>query len=334
LSQTAQLNVDGGGGSQGGEGGEGGGGGRGSGGADAGALKSINKTLNTNKTLNSSEDAACTASLNTLEWTLESLKRSSYSAHTSEFVSALDDAAAEWWDTCYLAARAAQVLNLLLNLFTCFYRYQSTNTDAAARRNSIYEHYWHKSTNADAGPQFTCFTSTNAQILTQQQGQRAGVREHTAAAVGGSSSGVTPAATIGGTGKEKKSSREGQVVQGADISENQGGVGKKEKRERKEEKEKEGACGSIIARELERRHTASTLPPVLASPHLGAGQQEGKEQELTPHTDSSRRRGTDEWLSNNRALCHALGGGGGGKDPAPPTTWATWQTRTRKQGKL
>jgi hypothetical protein len=101
-----------------------------------------------------------------------------------------------------------------------FYRYQSTNTDAAARRNSIYELYWYKSTNADAGPQFTCFTSTKSQILTQQQGQRAGIREHTAAAVGGSSSGVTPAATLGGTGKEKESSREGQVVQGADISEN------------------------------------------------------------------------------------------------------------------
>jgi hypothetical protein len=31
-----------------------------------------------------------------LERTLESLKRSSYSAHKSEFVSAFDDAAAEW----------------------------------------------------------------------------------------------------------------------------------------------------------------------------------------------------------------------------------------------
>jgi hypothetical protein len=83
------------------------------------------------------------------------------------------------------------------------------------------------------------------QILKQQQGQRAGVRAHTAAAVGGSSAG-TPAATLGGTGNEKKSSREGQVVQRADLSENQDGVDKKEKMERKEEKEKEGACGSAV----------------------------------------------------------------------------------------
>ncbi len=88
-----------------------------------------------------------------------------------------------------------------------FYRYRSTNTDAAARRNSIFELYWHKSTNADAGTQFTCFISTKVQILTQQQGQRVGVRAHTGVAVGGSS-GVTLAATLGGTGNENKSSKE------------------------------------------------------------------------------------------------------------------------------
>ena len=52
--------------------------------------------------------------------------------------------------------------------------------------------------------------------------------------------------------------------------------------------------------------------------HLEACQQKGKVQELTPHTDTSRRRGTEEWLSNNLAEGHALLGGGGRARSSPP----------------
>jgi hypothetical protein len=71
-------------------------------------------------------------------------------------VSAFDDAAAEWWDTCYRAARAAQVLNSLLNLFTCF--------------NGIKVQIL---TPQHAGTQFTSFTGTKVQMLTQVLNLRA-----------------------------------------------------------------------------------------------------------------------------------------------------------------